>query len=208
MEQSTPTNFKKMISILCVFVCGCSIKQSKQSPPTQIEGPKLSLSTSDFEKLISPQFLFKGNVPNVPFKVTKIIATKQNINVKKTGKILRHLAWENESLSDSLIKTLLDLIINKIERPELEKLRFMFDTVNELLTLEDSLHKKRIKLFMSNLLDILYVKKDNKDKIPECREWIRHLQRLNESNNEIRNWLRKNESKWQWVPKWYNNKPK
>jgi hypothetical protein len=126
---------------------------------------------------------------------------------------LNHFVWENESVSDSVVKSFIDIAINKIDKTETEKFKFVFQSINIVLLLEDSLQKKRIKvknhlqtiiilqMFMTSLIDYLVAKKDTRPF--ECKELVRCLQIINESNKEISKWLTKNENKWQWIPKWY-----
>ena len=56
-------------------------------------------------------------------------------------------------------------------------------------------------MFMTSIIDHLVAKKDARPY--ECKELVRCLQIINENNKEIAKWLNKNESKWQWIPKWY-----
>jgi hypothetical protein len=60
-ENCNAKNLKKLVSVLFTLVSGCATKHSgKASPPTQQEGPKLVLPSSDQEKLLSQPFLMKG----------------------------------------------------------------------------------------------------------------------------------------------------
>jgi len=190
LQESSASNFKKMVSFIFTLVSGCGMKHnSKQFPPTQMEGIKLVLPQSDYDKLLSGLFLDR--------------VIKQNINYRKICRIMVHFVWENESMSENVIKLLIELITSKTEKNNLEKISYLFDVVNHILELDDSIKKKRVKMFIIPFLDILATKKDIQERALECVEWIRHLQRLNKPDTQIREWLRKNESKWDWIPKWY-----
>jgi hypothetical protein len=195
-------NFKKAISFLCIIVCGCATKYSgKTPPPSQLEGAKLSLPTTDQEKLISPQFMHK--------------LIKFGVYNTKAAKMLRHLIWENENMSNIILKCLVD----EIGKASLTELKNFFDVIAEILLIPyryfhfsnliiKSFFKKkakRIKYFMLSFLDMLNVRKDVEEQIPECRDCVIRLQRTSDSNEEVRKWLKKNESKWQWISKWYKN---
>jgi len=191
LQDSTIGNFKKLVSVINTLVCGCGTKYSgKIAPPTHIDGTKLLLPSGDQEKVLSVPFLSR--------------AIRLNINFKRLSKILIHWSWENENLTETIIKLLSEMIATKPDKFEAEKTRNYFEILSALLAVQDSLQKKRVKLFIVPFLDVLNAKKELKDRIPECLEWVRQLQRLIETETEVRNWLRKNESKWTWIPKWYN----
>jgi hypothetical protein len=60
LPDSTTTYFKKLVSILFTLIAGCATKHSgKALPPTQLEGPKLILPSTEQEKVLSSQFLIK-----------------------------------------------------------------------------------------------------------------------------------------------------
>ncbi len=51
-------------------------------------------------------------------------------------------------MSENIIKVLTEIITTKTDRSELDKLRYCFEVVNQLLSLEDSVQKKRTKMFI------------------------------------------------------------
>lgn len=188
----TRFNFGKMVSLIHLLVCSAAptpnIKQ-KHPPPTEIKysGPKLQIPQQEMETVLSPVFLAK--------------LMRRGINEQKVSKIIVHLMWENEPLSDSLTK----LIVHEACKTEMEDIRYLFDVVPHVLTIEDQYKNRRMKTFITTLIDTLLVKKDKEDRkeIGECRECIRWLRVLlrNDDCKHLREWMKKHESKWSWISK-------
>lgn len=174
-----------MGSLLYILICSCRVKYLVKPPLTQIE-PKIIISTNDvIEKIISKEFLFKF--------------IKYNVHSKALCKVISHICWENEVISETISKIFLEII----SFHDMHSLKYIFEIIQNLLSLEDQIQLKRIKYFLSNFIDQLNNKKDINEEIPYIRECIRQLQNLANLNKNITKWLRKNESKWQWITKWY-----
>jgi hypothetical protein len=77
------------------------------------------------------------------------------INQKRMSRILVHFIWENESISEAFIKMFIDMITSKPNHIELDKVKYFFEVLHHILTLQDSLIKKRTKLFIVPFIDIL-----------------------------------------------------
>jgi hypothetical protein len=54
---------------------------------------------------------------------------------------------------------------------------------------------------MTSLIDYLKANKDIRS--IECLKLTKNLQIINEENDDISNWLTKNNTKWEWLPGWY-----
>jgi len=146
------------------------------------------LPTNEMEKLQSIKFL------------SKLI--KLGIHPRKTSKIVNHISWENETNSENVIKILTEIMA----KCETDRLKYVFDIAKSMLSLEDQIQSKRVKCFMTALvMEMLPAKREEKNEIAECRESIRLLNTITTTNAEAKKWLKKNEVKWNWIPKWYAN---
>lgn len=104
-------------------------------------------------------------------------------------------------------EVLVKLFLAEMFKSTSEKLRYLFDMMHQLLLVtEDGLQSKRVKMFMGPFFDTLAAKRDVKEEIPVCRQCAQLLQtHILAHNKATRKWMqkKKNESKWNWVNKWY-----
>jgi len=187
MQEGQLKWIDKLVSIIWILISGCTTKYSgKLPPPTLISGPRISLPSTELEKFMSKEFLIK--------------CMKYNLNLPKLAKSLCHIMWENESISETIMK----MILEELTKCDIKHFKNIFTVINILLLIEDQVQKKRVKVFCSTFLDTLNSRKEGKEYIGVCKESIKQLQSLADNNKEVTLWLRKNESKWNWIHRWYD----
>jgi len=173
-EKKNPPKLEFMVGLFSVMVRGCGTETS-DPPPTSLSGTILELPKED-KKLIYHDGFWK-----------KLLG--DGINPKECAEIAVHLCWENEPVSNKFI----DYVTHGIDVSEYDKFGPFFELGTALLTLDDSLHQKRIDNFLAKYLIVI---QGNQKYRAATREAIKFLVGLAPVLPPLRMWLHNHISQW------------